>query len=323
MAKTVVGVFDNYSDAQQVQKELIAAGFDNAKIKVTRQSGRADEDKSFWQSLKETLGFGDDYDDDKYGYREAFTRGGTIVSVVTDEAQVDRVITIMQRYNVVDLDARLKQWRTQGAAATGTAAGAGAAGYSAQHTQATTNVQQGQQAIPVVEEQLQVGKRETQGAGSVRIHSRVVEQPVQEQVNLREERVHVERRPVDRPAAAADLNNAFQEKTIEARETIERPVVQKEARVVEEVVVNKDVQQRTETVRDTVRRTEVDVEKIPAEFATELSSDNRFKGRNWNEFENDAKSTFEQRYPGQWNTYRDRIRDTYERGRTDRSRSST
>jgi len=318
-------VFDNYSDAQQVQKELQAAGFDNAKVKVTRQSGKADEDKGFWQSLKETLGFGDDYDDDKYGYRAALTRGGTIVSVQTDESHVDQVIAIMQRYNVVDLDARLKQWRTEGASAKGTAAGA--AGYTGQASSASagraTNVQQGQQAIPVVEEQLQVGKRETQGSGSVRIHSHVVEKPVQEQINLREERVHVERRPVDRPVTAGDLNNAFQEKTIEAKETIERPVVQKEARVVEEVVVNKDVQQRTETVRDTVRRTEVDVEKIPAEFATELSSDARYKGRNWNEFENDAKSRFEQRYPGQWNTYRDRIRDTYERGRTERSRSST
>ena len=65
-------------------------------------------------------------------------------------------------------------------------------------------------------------------------------------------------------------------------------------------------------------------EKIPTEFASELSADARFKGRSWNdEFENDAKSSFEQRYPGQWNTYRDRIRDTYERGRTERSRSST
>jgi len=126
-------------------------------------------------------------------------------------------------------------------------------------------VSQGEARVPVVEEQVRIGKEQVQGAGGVRVQSRVVERPVEEKVNLREEHVHVERRPVDRPAGGADLNNAFQDKTIEARETIERPVVAKEAKVVEEVVINKDVQQRTETVRDTARKTEVEVEKLSAE----------------------------------------------------------
>jgi stress response protein YsnF len=38
------------------------------------------------------------------------------------------------------------------------------------------------------------------------------------------------------------------------------PVVSKEARVVEEVGLRKDATQRTETVSDSVRRTEVEVE---------------------------------------------------------------
>ena len=38
------------------------------------------------------------------------------------------------------------------------------------------------------------------------------------------------------------------------------PVISKSARVVEEVVVGKKATDRTETVRDTLRRTEVDVE---------------------------------------------------------------
>jgi stress response protein YsnF len=37
-------------------------------------------------------------------------------------------------------------------------------------------------------------------------------------------------------------------------------VVSKEARVTEEVVVRKEAEQRTETVSDTVRQTEVEVE---------------------------------------------------------------
>jgi uncharacterized protein (TIGR02271 family) len=119
--------------------------------------------------------------------------------------------------------------------------------------------------IPVVEEQLNVGKREVQ-RGGVRIFSRTTERPVEENIELREERARVERRPVDRPATEADLGNAFQEKSVELRETVEEPVVAKTARVVEEVDVGKDVKTRTETVRDTVRKTDVDVEELPEDL---------------------------------------------------------
>jgi uncharacterized protein (TIGR02271 family) len=115
----------------------------------------------------------------------------------------------------------------------------------------------GEEVIPVVEERLRVGKRET-AHGRVRIRSYVVETPVQEQVTLREERVEVERRPVDPSVPAGD--DAFRQRVIEATETAEEAVVAKEARVVEEVVVRKEAEERTETVRDTVRRTEVEVE---------------------------------------------------------------
>ena len=123
------------------------------------------------------------------------------------------------------------------------------------------------ETIPVTEERLNVGKREV-GGGRVRVRSYVVEQPVEEQVNLRDESVSVERRPVDRPLTGADRDRAFQERTIEAEEKSEEAVVNKEARVKEELVVNKDVNQRTETVQDTVRRTEVDVEDERGDAAT-------------------------------------------------------
>jgi uncharacterized protein (TIGR02271 family) len=115
----------------------------------------------------------------------------------------------------------------------------------------------GDQVIPVAQEQLRVGKRDV-SHGRVRIRSYVVETPVEEQVTLREERVAVERRLVDR--ALGDAEQAFQERTIEAEERGEEAVVSKEARVTEEVVIRKEAEQRTETVSDTVRQTEVEVE---------------------------------------------------------------
>jgi len=103
--------------------------------------------------------------------------------------------------------------------------------------------------------------------------------------------------------------------------------VDKRARVVEEVVVNKDVQQRNQTVRDTVRRTDVDVQKVAAdeatddarlrpayEFADELVRDQRYHGRAWDEVEPDARTTFEQRHPGdKWDQFRDAVRRRWDR----------
>ncbi len=115
--------------------------------------------------------------------------------------------------------------------------------------------------IPIVEEEVRVGKRAVE-QGGIRVSKRVEEVPVNEQVTLRDETVDVERRRVDRPVTDADIA-AVKEGTFEVRERDEEAVVDKQARVVEEVVIDKDVEERTETVQDTVRRTDVDVEELP------------------------------------------------------------
>jgi uncharacterized protein (TIGR02271 family) len=112
--------------------------------------------------------------------------------------------------------------------------------------------------LPVIEEQLAVGKR-TVESGSAQVRTSVREVPVQESVNLREEHVTIERHKVDRPVENAPA--AFREGTIEVTTQAEVPVVSKEARVVEEVVVGKNITEHTETVRDTVKRTDVDVDE--------------------------------------------------------------
>lgn len=114
-----------------------------------------------------------------------------------------------------------------------------------------------EETIPVVEEDVRIGKRDV-SHGRVRVRSYVVETPVSEEVNLRSENVQVERRPVDRPATEGD--RLFQDRTIEAEQYAEEAVVQKEARVKEEIALRKNVEQHTETVSDKVRRTEVEVQ---------------------------------------------------------------
>ena len=104
-----------------------------------------------------------------------------------------------------------------------------------------------------------IGKREV-GRRGVRIYSEVTEKPVEKQVNLRDEKIRVDRQPVNREASPGDIDT-FKEGQIELTEKREEPVVSKTARVVEEVRVGKDVNERTETVRDTVRRKDVRVEE--------------------------------------------------------------
>jgi uncharacterized protein (TIGR02271 family) len=111
--------------------------------------------------------------------------------------------------------------------------------------------------IPVVEEQLRVCKRDV-NLGRVRVRSYVVEEPISEDLHLRKDRVEVERRPVDRALAATD--QAFTDRVIEAEEHSEEAVISKDARVTEEISLRSATEERTETVSDTVRHTEVEIE---------------------------------------------------------------
>ena len=125
------------------------------------------------------------------------------------------------------------------------------------------------ETLQVMEERLRVGKREV-ARGAVRIRSYIVERPVQQDVRLHEERVHLERRPVDRAADPSEIK-AFQDRTIEVVALGEEAVVAKEARVVEEIAIVKDVSDRIETVRETVRHTEVEVEDTTRSGQAELN----------------------------------------------------
>jgi uncharacterized protein (TIGR02271 family) len=197
--------------------------------------------------------------------------------------------------------------------------------------------------LPVVEEELAVGKRQVQ-TGGVQVHRRVTETPVEKDINLRKETVNVERRPVDRPADA-NMTDAFQEGSFEVNTTSEEAVVQKRARVTEEVVVNKDVEERTEHVRDTVRRSDVDVQQTggadydryrsgwrghyqtqfassgnkyehyePAYmFGHSLRNEERYRDYDWTRMEPEARRTWEQRNPGStWDQVKDAVRYSWE-----------
>jgi hypothetical protein len=114
-----------------------------------------------------------------------------------------------------------------------------------------------EEVVPLGEEVLEVGKR-TENRGTARIRRFVVETPIERQVTLQSERVVVERR---RPVSDKVTGEILTEVTVEIVETEEVPTVEKRLRLREEIVVRTERAQRIETVKETVRRDEVEIQQ--------------------------------------------------------------
>jgi uncharacterized protein (TIGR02271 family) len=294
-------------------------------------------------------------------YAEGIRRGGTLVIANCSDEQAPRAQEILNRYHPVDIKSRGEEYRSSGW--TGYREDAEpyhptrvneyrAQAMNSRASAQNINANGGEVVLPVVEEELQVGKREVE-QGGVRVTKQVTEKPVEAQVNLREERVTVDRRPVDRPISTADAT-AFKEQTIELTEKAEQPVVQKTAHVVEEVRVGKEATEHTETLRDTVRRSDVNVEQVAGSQTTgvrafdtyntdwrndyntryggsgytydqyvpvyrygyDLANDSRYTGQDWSAVESSARRDWEQRYPNNaWEDFKDAIRYGWDRVR--------
>lgn len=236
--ETLVAVYDSTKDATEAVRDLEACGVRREDIEVHNRDAAAAHEKtgqggSFWSSL-----FGSEAERDRDVYDRSVATGGQVVAVRAHDEDVEAVTTILDRNGAVDIDER-----------------AAAHGGTAPET---TRPAAKEGRMDLAQEQLEVGKRES-GRGVTRLRRYAVETPVEEKVALRDERVRVDRRPVDRAVAPGD--DAFSEKTVEASEVHEEPVASKKARVVEEVGLKKEGGERVETVRDTVRHDEVEVER--------------------------------------------------------------
>ena len=193
-------------------------------------------------------------------YNEGQRRGGSILTVEATEAQTEKVADILTAAGAVDVDDKSTQWQASGwkaPVATTTAA--------ATTAKAATGAAAGK--IDLVKEDMSVGKRVV-NRGGVRIVKRIIERPFEQNVNLREEHVSVDRRTVDRAVTGDELSDAFKEGTVEMTESGEEVITSKTARVVGEVVLGKTATDRTEKVTDTLRETDVKVEQLPGQVAS-------------------------------------------------------
>jgi uncharacterized protein (TIGR02271 family) len=279
MTRTLTALFDTRSEAEAARAQLQSAiNVEDVHIHDQTSQGfsssgySSQQDRGFWGNIKSAFL----PDEDRHTYEEGMRRGGFLLTAEVNERDADEACRLLESGNSVDLERRTSEWRSSGwdydqhrnqaAQTSETGAGSGSAFAFGGRQQSDMGATAGMsdtgsdQRIPIVEEELRVGKREV-ARGGVRVRSYVVETPVSEQVTLRDENVSVERRAVDLPLSAVG-EDAFREREIEMTETSEEAVVAKEARVREELVVHKEVGQRTETIQDSVRHTEVDVDDI-------------------------------------------------------------
>ncbi|HEX7002884.1 MAG TPA: DUF2382 domain-containing protein [Trueperaceae bacterium] len=283
-------------------------------------------------------------EEEAHRYAEGVRRGGNLVVVNAPDGRAEMAATILDRHAAADVEARESNWRRQGWE------------RHEHEAEPLTERQLAQERehieIPIVEEDIRVGKREVE-RGGVRARTYVRERPVDEQVELRDESVEVRRQRADRPLSAAD-GDAFRERSVEMHETDEEAVVSKEARVVEDVVIEKQARDRTEHVRDTVRRTEVEIEQLdddivdedfsryertfrghfkdsdisdryayddvmPAyRFGYSLANDANCRDRRWDEIEPEARTRWEARNRGSWDDVRESVRHSWEVRNRDR-----
>lgn len=281
--QTVVGIFNTADEAKKAVQQLGAAGFELDFVDVSQASSSASSTSSNYTNTsgtateavgdavgrtKDSVGgffsslFGSDNDDEADTYAEVTRSGHSLVTVHVDTTeQAHKAADILDDAGALDVDSKAAEYGVSNSYTANRPA--------AKPAPAPTTSADGLTA-EVIEETLQVGKR-TEQTGGVRLRSRIVEKPVEASVRLREEHVTVQRKPVNRAATEADFT-AFKEGDVTLTESAERAVVGKEAKVIEEVSLGKQVTEREEVIHDTVRNTEVDVEQIPGTTTTSTTT---------------------------------------------------
>ncbi|MBA2668416.1 MAG: YsnF/AvaK domain-containing protein [Trueperaceae bacterium] len=338
MSNTVVGLYRTEEDVRRVVDDLSNHGFSRGEINHHDDVG---------PNLREWLTDQGVPDHEAEDYVLGVRNGGKLVTLEADDDRAAEAIDIMQRHERGTATAR--GGMPAGAPSTGAATADDARTGTADMKQDTGRTRQGEEeTIEVVEEELDVSKRQVEHGG-VHVRTYVTEKPVEKQVQVREENVSVDRRPVDRAVSEAEAQGAFKERSIDMTETSEEVVVDKQARVVEEVVLRKDARERTETVSDTVRRTDVEIEGSDEQytanrgqyeqhhgehFATsgrgydefepayrygvELAHHPEYAGSTWNDIAPAAREHWEQKNAGTWSEFEPAIRYGYERGPDER-----
>jgi uncharacterized protein (TIGR02271 family) len=256
----IVTLFDTTEHAQAARTNLQHAGFSDQDMslvgnKELPKSLTALREPGFWHRI-----FGGEIEQHEATvYARAVESGGVVLTVRAAEEDVPKAMGILNQHNLVDVKDRAVDSGIISKAA-GAALAAPAAVAAAVPAKPIVADLGQKEVIRLAEEHLDVGKRLVE-KGTTRIRRFVTEKPVEAQVTLHEEHAEVVRRAVSDPDYVKDID--WSDSTVEVRETAEQAIISKSAHIAEEVVVGRAGSDRVETVRDTVRRQEVEVERVP------------------------------------------------------------
>src|SRR5215469_10472321 len=247
----VVSVYDTTDKAKAALAVLKSSGIDISDASILDRNslgtGIDQQHVGLWRRL-----FGENvWEHEAAVYGDTLRRGGAVLAVRGPKERTAKIMSILDAHKPVDVH--------EHAAKIGADVPIEAKALVTAPGTATTAGASKDEVMRLAEEQMNVGKRIFE-TGTTRIRRFVTERPVEQQVNLHEEHAKVVRRAVTDPNYIADIDWSDKEYTV--TETEERPVVSKTARVVEEIAVGREGSDRTETVRDTVRRQQADVEKV-------------------------------------------------------------
>lgn len=279
MGQTVVGIFEKGVDAQMAAQELESSRISRQNIDISNQSSQ-DQRTESGNSSSNSVGnffsslFGDG--DDARKHSDVARKGWVVTVHANNRQEAERAAEILDRSGAIDVDERAQEYQRQQNMSSNPNM---STSQNRPQSQNWSNTAQpgSDTRIPIIEEKTNVGKRETE-AGGVRLKSRIVERPIEENMRLREEHVNVERNQVNRPATEQDFKS-FKEGEMEIRERKEVPIVNKEARVVEEIKIHKDTDVRNEIIKGTERKTDVEVDKLNQDRNKDLRRSDDLKNR--------------------------------------------
>jgi uncharacterized protein (TIGR02271 family) len=321
--KTVVGLFDDQSEAKRAYAALMSEGYAKADLDILTSDDKDDRPKL--AHMREWVP-----EPDANLYLEGVRNHGTLITANVADSAAPRAAEIMSGYNMVNIKNRAAELQKSNKTLT-------------LLDPATSN-----NVLEVIEEELVVGKEEVE-RGRMRIYSVESEQEVTRDVSLRDETLRVQRRPANRTVAInPDL---FKERSVEMVEVDEIAKVGKTARVIEEVSLGKEVAEKVEHIKATLRRQDVKVEEIPAArpfrdyetdfrtfysknlatsgvsfdalspaftFGYGLATREPFRSSPWTAVESDSRRIWEEKNPGTWEKNKAVIQYAWEKVRNAR-----
>jgi stress response protein YsnF len=319
--RTVIGLFEQHDEALKAYTQLANDGIALADLDILTADDKDDEPKLAYLGTIVP-------EPDIHVYLAGVRQGGTLITANVADSMATRVAEIMSGFSMVNINQRAEELRSTDSSLT------------------LSNPAVDENVIEVIEEELQVGKAE-QERGRMRIYNVVTEREVSENVGLRDETIRVQRRAVNRTVAInSDL---FKERSFEMVEVDEVATVGKIARVVEEIVLSKDVAEKIETIKETLRRQDVEIEEVPAvrafedyepefrsyyeanlagkgfsydqmapalRFGYKLAVTEPFRSNPWTAVEADAHRLWEERNPGTWEQAKGAVRLAWEKVRS-------